>query len=139
MTTLNDIRAALENHLLTTVGLPDIALPNQKYEKSPDTAYIRAQFTPTSRRPDVRGPNPMQRIEGLYLLTVCQPEYSGEGPGLQVADVLMDRFEATTDIAFSDFRIGIDYAELGLSFPDSPFYCTPVVVSWFTYHQGETS
>lgn len=139
MTAMNDIRAGLEAHLLATTDIPVVVLPNQRYERDPKTPFIRAQFTPTFRRPDVRGPNPMQRIDGLYLMTICQPEHLGEGPGLQVADKLLTRFDATLDIAYGTFKIGINYAELGVSFPDTPFFCTPVVVSWFTYHQGEQS
>jgi len=139
LTSMNDIRAALETRLIATTGIPTVVLPNQRYERDPSVPFVRAQFTPTFRRPDVRGPNPMQRIEGLYLITICQPEYLGEGPGLLVADKLLTRFDATLDIAYGTFKVGINYAELGLNFPDTPFFCTPVIVSWFTYHQGEQS
>jgi hypothetical protein len=136
---MNDIRAGLENHLLNTADIPLVELPNQKRERDPNVPFIRAQFTPTARRPDVRGPNPMQRVDGLYIMNVCQPEYVGEGPGLQIADLLLARFDASTDVSYLDFKIGINYSELGLNFPDPPFFCTPVVVNWFTYHLGEQS
>lgn len=136
---MNTLRAALETRLVATTGIPAVVLPNKRYERDPNSAFTRAQFTPTFRRPDVRGPNPMLRIDGLYLITICHPMNLGEGPGLITADILLARFKATSDISFTGGKIGINYAELGVGFPDTPFFCTPVVVSWFTYHRGEQS
>jgi len=134
MSIMNDIRAVLENHLRTMSGVPPIATPNIKFDPDENILFVRAQFIPRSRRPDVRGPNPMQRYEGLYNLLVCSPTYVGEGAGLEAADSLLARFDATTDITRNGVTVRIDYAELGLSYQDTPFFCTPVVVSWYTYN-----
>lgn len=134
MSILNDIRAALEHHLRTMPSAPPIATPNMSYDPSEDTLFVRAQFVPTSRRPDVRGPNPMQRYEGFYNMLVCSPTYVGEGAGLSTADALLQRFDATTDISRNGVIVRIEYAEVALSYLDAPFFCTPVVVSWYTYN-----
>ena len=134
MTVMNEIRAALENHLRTMSGVPPIATPNMKYDPAENTTFVRAQFVPRTRRPDVRGPQPIQRYEGFYNLLVCAPTYAGEGAGLSMADTLLQRFDATTDISRGGVIVRIDYAEVGLSYLDTPFFCTPVVVSWYTYN-----
>jgi len=134
VTIMNDIRAALENHLRTMPEVPPIATPNMKFDPDEDTLFVRAQFVPRFRRPDVRGPQPMQRYEGFYNLLVCSPTYRGEGPGLSAADSLLSRFDATSDITRGGVTLRIDYAEVGLNYLDAPFFCTPVVVSWYTYH-----
>lgn len=134
MSIMNKIRAALENHLVTMPDVPPVATPNVKFDPDESTLFLRAQFIPRVRRPDVRGPNPMQRYEGLYNILVCSPTYDGEGAGLAIADTLLQRFDATTDITRNGVTVRIDYAEVALSYQDSPFFCTPVVVSWYTYN-----
>lgn len=120
---------------------------------------MKADLIPTSRRPAVRGLNPQQRYDGLYSLLICTPEGLGPGAGYDIADLLLARFEATTDITYtypvdailqengdnlllednSRLLIGhptivsIDYSEVRTSFLDSPFYCTPITVAWYCY------
>jgi hypothetical protein len=88
---------------------------------------------PTSRRPAVRGLNPQQRYDGLYNILICTPEGLGSGAGYDVADILLARFEATTDISYNGFTISLDYSEVRASYLDSPFYCTPIVIAWYCY------
>lgn len=134
MTVMNSIRAALENHLLGTSGLPSVAFPNVQFDPNIHELFIRSYFAPVSRRPANLGPSPLQRYDGLYTLNVCHRSGSGEGENLQVVDALLSRFDATVDILHGDVKIGISFSESGVGYPDSPFYCIPVVVSWFTYH-----
>jgi hypothetical protein len=91
-------------------------------------------MVPTSRRPAVRGLNPQQRYDGLYSILICTPENLGPGAGYDIADLLLDRFDATTDISLSGLTISIDYSEVRTSFLDSPFYCTPVTIAWYVYN-----
>jgi hypothetical protein len=91
-------------------------------------------MVPTSRRPAVRGLNPQQRYDGLYSILICTPENLGPGAGYDVADLLLDRFNATTDISFNGLIISVDYSEVRTSFLDSPFYCTPVTIAWYVYN-----
>lgn len=159
MTIINDIRACLDTHLSGTVGIPTIARQNVPFEPTTGTSYVKADLIPTSRRPSVRGLNPQQRYDGLYSLLICTPEAMGSGAGYEFADLLLDRFNATTDIIYtnptdailqenndnllledtgllllgSPTIVSIDYSEVRTSFLDSPFYCTPVTVAWYTY------
>lgn len=134
MTVMNAIRAALEDHLVNTVGIPTIAYSNVDFDPSVHDSFVRAYFTPVSNRPANMGPDPMVRYDGLYTLTICSKSGSGEGLNLQIADILLSRFKASTDIMYGSVKIGINYSEISVGYPDSPFYCTPVIVSWYTYH-----
>jgi len=133
MTIINDIRACLDTHLSGTVGIPSIARQNVPFEPTTGTPFVKADLVPTSRRPAVRGLNPQQRYDGLYSLLICTPEGLGPGAGYDIADLLLDRFNATTDISNTGLIISVDYSEVRTSFLDSPFYCTPVTVGWYVY------
>lgn len=133
MTIINDIRACLDTHLSGTAGIPTIARQNVPFEPTTGTSYVKADMIPTSRRPAVRGLNPQQRYDGLYSLLICTPEGLGPGAGYDIADLLLARFEATTDISNAGLTISVDYSEVRTSFLDSPFYCTPITVAWYCY------
>lgn len=134
MTIINDIRACLDTHLSGTAGIPTIARQNVPFEPTTGTSYVKADMIPTSRRPAVRGLNPQQRYDGLYSLLICTPEGLGPGAGYDIADLLLARFNAATDISFSGLIISVDYSEVRTSFLDSPFYCTPVTIAWYVYN-----
>jgi len=160
MTIINDIRACLDTHLSGTVGIPAIARQNVPYEPTTGTSFIKADLVPTSRRPAVRGLNPQQRYDGLDSILICTPEGMGPGAGYDLADLLLARFEATTDILYTNPTdtilleggddillesgdrlllgnttiVSIDYSEVRTSFLDSPFYCTPITVGWYIYN-----
>ena len=160
MTIINDIRACLDTHLSGTVGIPPIARQNVPYQATTGTAFVKADLIPTSRRPAVRGLNPQQRYDGLYSILICTPEGLGSGAGYDIADLLLDRFNATTDVVYtnptdaillesgddillesgdrlllgSPTIVSLDYSEVGTSFLDSPFYCTPITVGWYIFN-----
>jgi hypothetical protein len=134
MSIINDIRACLDTHLAGTASLPAVAHQNVPYEPTTGTSFVKVDMVPTSRRPAVRGLNPQQRYDGLYSILICTPENLGPGAGYDIADLLLDRFDATTDISLSGLTISIDYSEVRTSFLDSPFYCTPVTIAWYVYN-----
>lgn len=134
MTILNDVRAVLDNRLVTTPSLPEIAHQNVKFTPTNGQPYIKVDFMPSARRPVVMGPNPQQLHTGLYRLLVCTPENLGSGAGFEIADTLLDRFDASTDISYNGVIVSVEYSEVGVSFLDAPFYCTPVFVGWYIYN-----
>ena len=135
MTIINDIRACLDSHLTGTSGVPTIARQNVPFEPTSGTSFVKADLIPTSRRAAVRGLNPQKRYDGLYSLLICTPEGLGSGAGYDIADLLLARFDAATDITYNGFIVSIDYSEVRTSYLDSPFYCTPVTVGWYIYGQ----
>jgi hypothetical protein len=137
MTVMNEIRAALEGRLLTTVGIPTVSVPNVLYNPDSNDTFIKATVIPISRRAVTQGLNPQQRYDGLFSMIIHTPEGVGSGAATDIADDLLERFNATTDISLGAGRpsICISYSEVRLSYFDDPYYCTPVIVGWFLHTQ----
>lgn len=148
MSIYNDIRAVLEDYLAdTSPTLPVIAPQNVLFEPTPGTSYLKTTLVPTLRRPAVRGLNPQLRYDGLFSILICTPQGFGSGAGYDLADQILDRFAPVTDIAYtshpghgvghtgptSSLIVSIEYSEVGTSYLDPPYYCTPVTVAWYTY------
>ena len=132
------IRSALETHLSTISGLPDIAYENVPYEPTTGQSFIRVAYMPTVRRPAVRGRNPQQEYRGLLALNVYAPEGSGPAVCEDIVEKLLEGFEATTDITYNDgsddYAVCIDYAERSIGITDAPWYLIPVNIGWFIYN-----
>lgn len=161
MPIVNDIRATLDTALNAASDLPAIAFENAPFEQNAGTPHLRVSFFLTSRRPAVRGPDPQHRYQGLYQVTVAVPTDRGTGDALDYADLLLTEFDGSSDIFYDQINevlltesgayitlegggkllrdnvinVSIEYAELGTSFYDDPFYCVPVQVAWYVYGQ----
>lgn len=133
MAIMDNIRACLDKRLATLPGLPDVAWPNTPYEHIPGTTYLKVTLFPNSIRPASRGPDPWKKYDGIYSILVCTPEGEGPGAGYSLADDLLEHFKATSYVTDGGTSVTIDYSEVGTSFLDSPFYCTPVDVAWYIY------
>jgi hypothetical protein len=133
MSILDKQRAALETYLLDTVGLPDTAFQNVIFTPTTGEEFIKTTFIPISIRPAVRGLNPQLRYDSLFNILICTPENAGSGVGFQLADTLLDRFKATTDIPYSDIFVSVEHSEVGMPYLAPPFYCTPLTVTVYTY------
>jgi hypothetical protein len=134
MSILNDIRGAFDTRLSTTPGIPAIAHQNVIYTPTTGTPYLKATLIPNMVRPAVRGLNPQKKYDGLYSILICTPEGKGAGAGYDIADLLLDRFPATLDIPFGSIIVSVDYSQVGTSYFDPPYYCTPVDIAWYIYN-----
>ncbi len=133
MAIIDDIRVALETHLAATTGIPDVAYENVRFDKEAVTEYIECTNTITSRRPSVRGPNPLMRYQGLLQMTLCVPVNQGTGVVARYADTLLARFDGSSDLTATSQAVSIEYSELGDGYDRDPFYCLPVQVAWYAY------
>ncbi len=132
----NDIRAALESKLANTAGLPDIAYENVSFSPTTGTSFLQVNFLPTLRRPAVRGLNPQQRYQGVFVVTAYAPEGNGPKVANDYLDIVEAAFEATTKIEYSgseDITVSIDYAERQVGFVDTPWYYVPLNIGWYCY------
>lgn len=160
MSIINQIRAALDTHISSISGLPTVVNQNLKYTPSEDTPFITTALVPATIRPAVMGLYPQQRYQGIYQLLICTPQGNGAGLGYGYADTILQHINVSDDISFSPSSdlllmqsgdtlllesgdallldntifVTVAYAEVGASYLDTPFYCTPVTISWFTYH-----
>ncbi len=130
----DDIRASLEDYLANTAGIPSgIAYENTKFSPTTGTPYLKTLFVPTLRRPANRGINPQMRYQGVFTIEVYAPENLGPGAADAIANTLIERFEATTDITYNSKTISIDYAERQQGITDSPWYFIPIDIGWYIY------
>lgn len=134
-----DLRAALESKLASITDIPDISYENVSYDRVNGTEYVESSFLPTLRRPAVRGLNPQQRYQGVFRVVCYAPEGNGPGAADEIADKVMEAFEATTDISYTpsggdEIIVSIDYAEREGGGLDTPFYYVPVNIGFYIYN-----
>ena len=134
----NDIRAALESHLSNVSGIPSVAYENVTFEPTTGTSFLQVMFLPVERRPAVRGLSPQQRYQGVFSILAHTPEGKGPKAADDYANILIEAFEATTDISFTNsdtetIKVSIDYAERQQGIIDSPWYYVRVDIGWYIY------
>jgi len=129
-----DIRRGLEQKLSQVSGIPDIAYENVNYDPTTGTSWVRPMLVPVSRRPATRGTNPQQLYRGIFRVDCFIAEGRGPNLGDQLANSIIEDFEATTDITFNSKKISIDYAERGEGRISSPWYFIPVNIGWYIYN-----
>jgi len=144
MSVYDDIRSALEVRLAATTDVPAISYENVKYIPTTGTPYIQSRVIYSSRVPATRGLNqstgkPHQhRYRGVFQLLLHYPEDVGPSASQEMVNTLIDRFESSTDISFTNtipktIYITVDYAEQMGAYNRSPWYVTPVNINWYCY------
>ena len=128
-----DIRAALEVKLAAISGIPDIAWENAEYTPTTGTPYVNPRLVPTVREPAVRGTSPQMYYQGLFRIDCYVPEDGGPNAADELADKIIDAFEATTDVSYGGTIVSIRYAERDLGVVDGAFYTVPVNIGWYIY------
>jgi len=132
----DDIRAALEYHLSTMADVPEISYENVSYDPPQGADWLKCQLIPTSRKPAVRGLNPQMRYQGLFTIFCYTPEGIGPSRADDLADKVVDHFEATTDVTHPSIPaiiISVDYAEREQGQNKQPYYYTVVNIGWYFY------
>ena len=129
----DDIRAALEVKLSTVTDIPSIGWENAQFSPTTGQSYVKPRLIPTRREPAVRGTNPQMYYQGLFRIECYVPEGAGPSAGDDLADKIMEAFEATTDVSQGSTIVSIRYAEREMAEIDGPFYMIPVNIGWYIY------
>lgn len=134
----DDIRAALEVKLTDIAGIPDIAYENVSFSPTTGVPFVQPKFVPVSRRPATRGLNPQMRYDGVMRVFCYTPEGQGPAAADALANKVIDTFDATTDISFTNaggqtIIVSVDYAERDSAFIDNPWYYVAVNIGWYVY------
>lgn len=130
----DDIRAALEVKLNNISGLPDVAWENLNYTPTTGTSFVKPRLVPTVREPAVRGLNPQIYYQGIFRVDCFVPEGLGPAAADDLADKIIDAFEATTDVTNGSTIVSIRYAEREQGMPDGAFFMIPVNIGWYIYN-----
>ena len=129
----DDIRAALEVKLSTITDVPSIGWENAQFSPTTGQPYLKPRLMPTRREPAVRGTNPQMYYQGIFRIECYVPEGAGPSAGDDLADKIMEAFEATTDVSQGSTIVSIRYAEREMAEIDGPFYMIPVNIGWYIY------
>lgn len=129
----NDIRAALETTLNSVSDLPSVGWENVQFSPTTGQPYVTARLIPTRREPAVRGTNPQMFYQGVFRVECYVPEDTGPSQGDDLADKIIEAFEAATDVSYGGTIVSIRYAERELAEIDGPFYMIPVNIGWYIY------
>jgi len=130
----DDIRAALEVKLTSIADLPDVAWENLTFTPTTGQSFVKPRLVPTVREPAVRGLNPQQYYQGIFRVDCFVPEGLGPRAADDLADKIIDAFEATTDVTNGSTIVSIRYAEREQGMPDGAFFMVPVNVGWYIYN-----
>tara|TARA_R110000868_G_scaffold406268_1_gene686534 strand:- start:54 stop:461 length:408 start_codon:yes stop_codon:yes gene_type:complete len=129
----DDIRAALETSLSSVTDVPSVGWENVQFSPTTGQPYVKPRLIPTRREPAVRGTNPQMFYQGIFRVECYVPEDNGPAAGDELADKIIDAFEATTDVSYSGTIVSIRYAEREMAEIDGPFYMIPVNIGWYIY------
>jgi len=130
----DDIRKVLETTLAGITNVPEIAWENVTYTPTTGTSYLKARFAPTRREPSVRGLNPQMYYQGIFVVDVYCPEGTGPSVADDLANTIIDTFDAPNDLTVDGTSLTIQYAERELGTQEGAFYRIPVVISWYIYN-----
>ena len=129
----DNIRAALETKLAAVSGVPSIGWENLQFSPTTGQAYVQPRLLPTLREPAVMGTNPQMYYQGVFRVICYVPEGNGPSAGDDLADKIIEAFEAATDVSYSGTIVSIRYAERESADIDGPFYMIPVNIGWYIY------
>lgn len=129
----DDIRSTLEVTLNSISGLPDVAWENVSYSPTTGQSYVKPVLLPTRREPAVRGLNPQMYYQGIYRVECFVPTGAGPAAADDLADKIIDAFEATTDVVNGSTIVSIRYAERDMGVAEDTFYSVGVDIGWYIY------
>lgn len=128
-----EIRKVFEQNLNGISGVPAIAWENVSFDPNTREAYVQPRLVPSVREPAVRGLSPQIYYQGYYLFDVYTPEGVGPNQADEIADLIIDEFEGSTDITDGTLIIPLRYAERDLGIKEGAFYKVSVRVGWYLY------
>jgi hypothetical protein len=130
----DDIRQALEVKLFAITDLPDVAPENISFTPTTGESFVKPRLIPTIREPAVRGLNPQIYYQGIFRVDCYVPEGLGPAAADDLADKIIDAFEATTDVSNGSTIVSIRYAEREQGMPDGAHFMIPVNIGWYIYN-----
>jgi hypothetical protein len=71
--------------------------------------------------------------QGVFRVECYVPEGTGPSAADDLADKIIEAFEATTDVSYNGTIVSIRYAEREQGELDGPFFMIPVNVGWYIY------
>jgi len=125
---LRDISAALDQHLSTMAGLPDVAWPNVSYV--PDASQLHLQVSNLPADGTIYSFEYGQETPGVYQVSVAAPTGKGAGAAQNMADKIRDHFASNRKIG----DVHIESINFGPAQFEEAWYVIPVSINWRVFH-----
>ena len=127
------IRELFETKLANTMGVPDIAWENVKYEPQTGVPYVKPTLVPTIRRPSCVGRDQQQYYQGIFIVQCFVPVNKGPSASDSLAQLITEEFEASNTITNGTTSIQIREASQAQGITEGAWHKTIVSISWYTY------
>lgn len=134
----NEIQAALDGHLNTWAVSVDlsVAWENIAYEPTITEAFVKPAILPAQPSTASLGENGLNRLTGVYQVSLFYPAWEGSGTARDTADSLISHFKRGTSLTSGGVTIEIERAWRSPAVQEPDWYQIPVSIAWFTYHEN---
>jgi hypothetical protein len=133
MTEYLDISGALDLHLSTMAGLPDVAWENLDYQPVQGVSYLRPTHIPASTNQAALGNSGEDRHDGIYQVDVIAEAGKGKGAAYTLADQVADHFARGTDLTYNGLTVTIRNTPRLTGRTSNGWFIVPVEVQYFAY------
>lgn len=133
MGVLQNLTGALDGHLNTMAGLPDVAWPNSDYKPAEGTLFLSVAHLPAN----VENINLKYTEEhiGIYQVLVvgAAGQYKSETEAM--ADAVVDHFLSNRELTYNGLTVKIITAQFNSGLSEGAWYQIPVSIDYRAYVQ----
>ncbi len=134
MSSYDDIQATLDVNLNDIEGLPEKVFENTRPAEMPfGEEFVWTQFQPIDRVASARGPDPLMRYNGFYVVNLCVPQNSGTQRIRVLVDLVLGVFKGANHVSHDGFNLTIELSRQEAGFKMENHFCVPVTIDWYCY------
>jgi hypothetical protein len=134
MSSYDDIQATLDVTLNGISDLPSLVFENLRPEDQPfGSEFIWTQFEPIAREPSARGPDPLMRYSGFFVVNICIPQNTGNKRTRALVDKVLATFKGANHVSHDGFHLTIESSRQETGFKLENHFCVPVTIDWYCY------
>lgn len=133
MSVLQNISGALDGHLSSMAGLPDVAWPNSDYQPAEGTLFLSVLLA--SGNVENINLGYLEEHVGNYEVRVVAPAGQFKAEAEAMADTVADHFIANRELTYNGVTVKIISAQFGFGFTAGAWYQIPVAIDYKAYIQ----
>ena len=134
MSSYDPIQSVLDFNLSEIADIPDTVFENVRPIEQPySSEFVWTQFIPVGRLPSSRGPDPLMRYNGLYIVNVCTPQNTGTKRSREIVELILGVFKGANHVSHGGFNVTIESSRQEQGFDLENHFCVPVNIDWYCY------
>lgn len=133
MSVFFNLSAALDGHLETLSGAPDIAWPNSQYEPAIGSSWVRPTLLPGDTAAATLGASGTDEQIGIYQVDVFTPLGAGKTAAFQLADSIAEHFKPVTELTYSGQMVRCVSVSIGAPEEAEGWYMLPVRINYLSF------